>query len=98
MAQKKMDTRIDLMEQELEMVKEQLHRLLRSMEQLAQIMVRSLQSTEETQKMVVAIAGQRSTTANKGDGPDTRAKGTEGPAGEIAQAGRRSRDKARGTI
>ena len=58
MAQKKTDARMDIMEQETERVKEQLQKLPaieRSLEQLAQHVVRAIQTMEEMQKAVVAL-------------------------------------------
>lgn len=62
---------MDVLEQEMEMVKEQLQkipRLERSLEQLAQTVVRSLQTGEETQRMVAALANGGGAMGGKGDG------------------------------
>ena len=78
MAQKKNDARIDVMEQEMELMKEQLQKLTgieRSLEQMAQNMVCSLQSMEETQKLVAAMAVQKGSTAERGE--DSTSDGSE---------------------
>ena len=75
MAQKKMDAKMEVLEQELEMVKEQLQRIPRierSLQQLAQNVVRSLQTGEETQRMVAALA-------NSDGAMGGRAKGSSQP-------------------
>ena len=78
-----MDARIDVMEQELEMVKEQLQKLPgieRSLEQMAQNMVRSLQSMEETQKMVAGLVASNGSVAKAPAGIASREQLTEGSA------------------
>ena len=78
MAQKKLDVRLDIVEQEMKMVKEQLQKLPeieRLMEQMAQNLVRSLQSMKETQKLVAAMAVQKGSTAEKGE--DSTSVGSE---------------------
>ena len=104
MAQKKMDARMDLMEQELEMVKEQLQKILgieRTLEQMSQNLVRSLQLLEDTQRLVTVMAGQKGTPIDKRRGDKLMGKGSEGSAqnkektldhsgvAEIGQGGRK---------
>ena len=82
MAQKKMDTRMDLLEQEMEMVKEQLQklpRMERSLEQMAQNMVRSLRSVEETQKMVATLMASKDSVVKMIEGEEVRGQVTEEP-------------------
>ena len=81
---------MDVKEQKFEMMKEQLQkipRIERSLEQLTQNLVQSIQSMRETQKMVVALAGQEKMVAalagqvceslGKGEGVDVVDRGTE---------------------
>ena len=81
MAQEKMDATIDLMEQELEMVKEQLQRIPvieRTLEQMVQNLAQSLGSMEDTQRLVMTMFGQKGTPDDRGGGEDTMGKGSEG--------------------
>ena len=59
---------MDVMEQEMETVKEQLRLpgIKRSLEQLAQNVIRSIQSTEEMQKLVASLVAQRESALRKG--------------------------------
>ena len=82
MAQKKMDARMDLLEQGMEMAKEQvqkLPRIERLLEQMAQNMVRSLQSIEETQKMVAALMGSNDSVVKMTEGEEVRGRVNEEP-------------------
>ena len=74
---------MDLMEQELEIVKEQLQKLPgmeRSLEQMAQNLMRSLQSVKETQKMVAALMAPKDSVVKTTEGEEVRGRVTEGSA------------------
>ena len=72
---------MDVMKQEMEVVKEQLQKLLgieHSLEQLAQNTVRSLQSVEETQKMVAVLMAPQESPVRMVEGDGAMGRRMEG--------------------